>query len=112
MDNQTIMSGSEPRNLTKTGELKNLEETQLVLLSSINLILKKHVETYLKQQKKNILNERGEVRDEVITNIVLLILDNTKDVILNQHRVKKMKNKEKITAKDLDEQLHQANLFN
>jgi hypothetical protein len=35
-----------------------------------------------------------------------------KDVILHQERVRKLENKEKITAKDIDDQLHQANLFN
>jgi hypothetical protein len=92
-------------------EFKELEQVQTNLLLNINLILKRNIEEYLNQQE-NILDKHGKTREEIPQKIIEKFMEFAKDVILHQERVRKLENKEKITAKDIDDQLHQANLFN
>jgi hypothetical protein len=92
-------------------ELRQLQQTQLNLFMNVNLTLKKEIEEYLNKQE-NILAEGGEIREEVIKDLVAMFMEFAKSIILDQERTRKIKNKEKITARDIDDQLHQANLYN
>ena len=109
----SIMNGQvsmdKQKNLVQ--EFKELEQVQTNLLLNISLILKRNIEEYLNQQE-NILDEHGKTREEITQKIIEKFMEFAKDVILHQERVRKLENKEKITAKDIDDQLHQANLFN
>jgi hypothetical protein len=105
MDSQAIQVNS-------AGELKSLEQTQFNLFLNANLTLKKEVEEYLKKQGKILVNGEEGIRDEVIQELLAMFMEFTKNIIFNQERVKKVENQGKITARDLDDQLHQANLFN
>jgi hypothetical protein len=93
-------------------ELRKLEQTQFELLLNINLTLKKEIEQYLRQQKKILVESEEGIREEVIKGLVAMFMEFTKNVVLDRERVRKVKNKEKITARDIDDQLHQANLYN
>ena len=93
-------------------EIKKLEQTQLNLFLNVNLTLKKEIEKCLKQQKKILISGESGIRDEVVEEIMAMFAEFTKNIILDQERVRKIKNREKITARDLDDQLHQANLYN
>ncbi|CAH1759447.1 20009_t:CDS:1 [Entrophospora sp. SA101] len=105
MDSQAIQVNS-------ARELKSLEQTQFNLFLNANLTLKKEVEEYLKKQEKILVNGEEGIRDEVIQKLLAMFMEFTKNIIFNQERVKKVENQGKITARDLDDQLHQANLFN
>lgn len=93
-------------------EIKRLEQTQLNLFFNVNLTLKKEIEKCLKQQEKILVGGESGIRDEVVKEIMTMFAEFTKNIILDQERVRKIKNREKITARDLDDQLHQANLYN
>jgi hypothetical protein len=92
-------------------EFKKLRQIQTNLLLNINLVLKRDIEELLEQQE-NILDGNGKTREEIIKKIIEKFTGFTKDIILEQERAEKVKNGAKITAKDIDDQLHQANLFN
>lgn len=93
-------------------EIKKLEQTQFNLFLNVNLTLKKEIEKCLKQQKKILVGGESGIRDEVVKEIMAMFAEFTKNIILDKERVRKIKNREKITARDLDDQLHQANLYN
>lgn len=93
-------------------ELKNLEQIQLNLFLNVNLTLKKEIEKYLNQKERILAQGEDGIRDEVIKELVAMFMEFTKNIIFDQERVKKIKDQAKITARDLDDQLHQANLFN
>ena len=66
----------------------------------------------LLNQQESILDENGKTREELTKEIIEMFMGFAKDIILHQERAEKVKNGAKITAKDIDDQLHQANLFN
>jgi len=107
MNSQVNMS--ERRN--PVHEFRKLEQAQASLILNTNLFLKKQVEEYLNKQE-NILDENGEIREELVNDIVDVFLKFTENIILHQERVRKLKNREKISAKDVDDQLFQFNLYN
>lgn len=92
-------------------EFRKLEQAQANLILNTNLFLKKQVEEYLNKQE-NILDENGEIREGLVNDIVDVFLKFTENIILHQERVRKLKNGEKISAKDVDDQLFQFNLYN
>lgn len=92
-------------------EFKKLRQIQTNLLLNINLVLKRDIEELLEQQE-NILDGNGKTREEITKKIIEKFTGFTKDIILEQERAEKVKNGAKVTAKDIDDQLHQANLFN
>jgi hypothetical protein len=92
-------------------ELKQLNQTQLNLFLNVNLTLKRDIEEYLNKKEK-ILEANGEIREEVVKELVAMFMEFAKNIILDQERTRKVKTKGKITARDLDDQLHQANLYN
>lgn len=103
---------SHQESTNRVQELRQLEQVQANLLLNVNLVLKKQIEEYLKQQETILENGESGIREEVITELVAMFMEFAKNIILNQERVNKVKNQEKITEKDLDNQLHQANLYN
>ena len=107
MNSQLNMS--ERRNPVR--ELRRLEQMQSNLFLNVNLALRKSIEEYLNQQE-NLIDEHGEIRQEITKKIIEKFMELTKDIILEQERAEKVKNGAKVTAKDIDDQLHQANLFN
>src|SRR5438128_1088148 len=92
-------------------EFKRLEQIQTNILLNINLVLKRDIEEYINQQE-NILDENGNTQEEITKKIIEKFMEFAKDIILHQERAEKVKNGGRITAKDIDDQLHQANLFN
>ena len=92
-------------------EFKRLREVQINLISNINLLLKRDIEEFLNQQE-SILDENGKTKEEITKKIIEKFMEFAKDIILHQERADKAKKGAKITAKDIDDQLHQANLFN
>lgn len=107
MNSQLSMSKQE----NSIQEFKRLEQIQTNLLLNINLVLKRDIEECLNQQE-NILDENGNTKEEITKKIIEKFMEFAKDIILHQERAEKAKNGERITAKDIDDQLHQANLFN
>jgi hypothetical protein len=99
--------------LTPIQELRQIEQVQTKLLLGVNTSLKREIEEYLKQQKNILELEDNEKRKtEVLNNMLEAFFRFTERIILHQERVSKVKNKEEITAQDLDAQYIQANLFN
>jgi len=93
-------------------ELRKLDQTQLELLLNVNLTLKKQIEEYLRQQKNILVEGEDGIREEVVKELVAMFMEFAKNIILDKQRARKVKNKETITARDIDDQLHQANLYN
>jgi len=93
-------------------ELRKLDQTQLELLLNVNLTLKKQIEEYLRQQKNILVEGEDGIREEVVKELVAMFMEFAKNIILDKERARKVKNKETITARDIDDQLHQANLYN
>ena len=58
------------------------------------------------------MDENGNTQEEITKKIIEKFMEFAKDIILHQERAEKVKNGGRITAKDIDDQLHQANLFN
>ena len=99
--------------LTPIQELRQIEQVQTKLLLGVNSSLKREIEEYLKQQKNILELEDNEKRKtEVLNNMLEAFFRFTERIILHQERASKVKNKEEITAQDLDAQYIQANLFN
>ena len=99
--------------LTPIQELRQIEQAQTKLLLGVNVSLKREMEEYLKQQKNILELEDNEKRKtEVLNNMLEAFFRFTERIILHQERANKVKNKEEITAQDLDAQYIQANLFN
>jgi hypothetical protein len=92
-------------------ELKRLEQMQANLFLNVNLALRKSIEEYLNKQE-NTLDENGEIKKEITQKIIEMFMEFAKDTILHQERAEKLKNKEYITAKDIDDQITQVRLFN
>lgn len=102
--------------ITPAQELRQMKQTQTKVFMSVHATLKREIEEYLNRQSTinlfRLERKEKEVRSQIIRDILEEFLEFTEKLVLDQKRVDKVRNKEKITPEDLDYQYALVNLFN